>query len=105
MNAKTLERSYDLTTLNLDAMTAEELREFVAFIGNQGIGDRPIDAANKLFGRSFKNRVRATKDLRNYAWNKITAIGCRMRGEIAVAQQYEAICERIYAQLPDVAKW
>lgn len=48
---------------------------------------------------------RVAKDLRNYAHNKLTAMGLRKRGDIAQACQYEAICGNIYDGLPKEVRW
>jgi len=88
--------------LNLDCVSESELRELVAEIG-QGV--RPIRAARKVFGTSGDGRTQAIKNYRAYAWNKITAIVCRSEGKIDAALMYESICERIYKELPEFAKW
>jgi hypothetical protein len=88
--------------LNLDGMSSEELHQFMRWVGN---GVRPIAAAKELFPQREAGFVRATKDLRNYAWNKITAMACRVDGRIDAALAYERICDRIYAELPEWAKW
>ena len=85
---------------NLDAMTTEELHAFAAKVR----GVRPITVANRLFGKE-KGRITAVKDLKNYAWNLITARACRLRGEIKTALMYEKICEDIYRDLPPYARW
>lgn len=87
---------------NLDAMSHEDLVSFAVTIGN---GVRPLAQARQLFpNRPSKGTVKATIGLRCYAWNKATAIACRLEGKIQIAQQYEAICDRIYSRLPDWAK-
>lgn len=85
---------------NLDAMSTSELHAFAAEVR----GVRPITIANRLFGKE-KGRVTAIKDLKNYAWNLITARACRLRGDIQTALQYEEICEKIYQGLPAYARW
>lgn len=103
----TAEREATLETLkpaseyNLDAMSIDELTAFAVAIDN---GVRPLRAARQLFPGRKAGTVRAAKDLRAYAWNKLTAMSCRMEGKIDVALQYEAICDKIYGQLPDWAK-
>jgi hypothetical protein len=86
---------------NLDAMTASELMTFWA--SYRGI--RPVTPAQLMFPNNRVGRVKAFHDLQCYASNKATAIQCRQRGDIQTAQIYESICERIYSQLPDYAKW
>ena len=58
-----------------------------------------------LFPEQPKGYIRATRDLANYAANKATAMACRAGGRIAVAQDYERMCDSIYYRLPDFAQW
>jgi hypothetical protein len=57
-------------------------------------GQRP-QVANQWFP-GVKGRYRLAKDVRNYLWNKLTAMGLRLKGNIVEAQRYEVICDRIY---------
>lgn len=86
--------------MNLDAMSPEELAHFAC----QYRGNSRSRAAH-LFPKNPKGRVRAMKDLVCYARNKEMAMRCRLRGEIQTALRYEEICDRIYSELPDWAKW
>ena len=43
--------------------------------------------------------------MKHYAANKATAMGLRLAGKIADAMTYEGICERLYNQLPEFARW
>lgn len=88
---------------NLDAMFPDDLREFGTRATLRGI--RPIALARTLFPDKPKGYVRATRDLGHYAWNKATAMGLRERGEIARALSYEWICDSIYNNLPEFARW
>ncbi len=45
------------------------------------------------------------RSLKTYAWNKATAMAYRERGAIKTALQYENLCERIYNDLPEYARW
>jgi hypothetical protein len=81
---------------NLDGMTTEELLEWVKALGH---GARP-----DIF-KNGKGSIRATIELRNYGWNKLTAMKLRLTGNIETAMQYEAICESIYSRLPEWARW
>lgn len=91
-----------INDLNLDSMEHDELVEFASkFIGN---GVRPIKAARELFPNREKGYVEATTNLRNYAWNKATAITLRLDGQIDTAITYENICDRIYRELPEWAR-
>jgi hypothetical protein len=58
-----------------------------------------------MFPDRPKGYVTATRNLAHYAWNKSTAMRCRLIGRITDALIYEEICEKIYARLPDFAKW
>lgn len=86
---------------NFDSMDANELWGF----GGMMRGVRPISSARKLFPNRPKHYVATAKNLRNYAANKSTAIRCRLRGDIRAALMYEDICERIFAGLPEYARW
>lgn len=77
--------------LNLD--DEDEAAEFIETHGT--LKGRAL--ANRL-GLSGKGSTEAATALSNYAWNKTTATACRKRGDIATAQQYDAICERIYSE-------
>lgn len=61
--------------------------------------------ALELFPDRPRGYMVATSLLSHYASNKATAMERRLRGDIQVALMYEGICERIYAQLPEYAKW
>ena len=67
-------------------------------------GRQPRRAARRLFGSQTQSVV-ATRQLCCYAWNKVTAMSCRERGEIKTATRYEAICDQIYENLPEFARW
>jgi hypothetical protein len=83
---------------NLDAMSANELMDF--WFKHQSGRGHP-----ELFPGRGKGVVTATHNLASYASNKATAMQCRIRGEIESAMMYEGICDRIYAKLPDFARW
>ncbi|MHC4371777.1 MAG: hypothetical protein ACYSW8_29550 [Planctomycetota bacterium] len=84
---------------NLDAMDMSHLYKFIA--ATRGI--RPYRAARRMFGEvpAYATVVA----LHNYARNKVTAMACRERGDIATALMYEGICETIYDSLPEYARW
>lgn len=82
---------------NIDCMTGEELRAFY---------DKPsVTLARELFPNRQKGYVRVTKDCQAYAINKCIAMQCRTEGRIAIAQNYERICDDIYNTLPAFAQW
>lgn len=89
------------TELNLDCMPIEELQSFAVACGTCRCS---LDAARRLFPDRPRGYRRAATQLSSYAWNKLTAMRCRGRGEINTALVYERICDRIYSQLPPFAK-
>lgn len=91
---------FSLEEFNPDGMCSDEIEQWIAFIGS---GQRPRVA--KQWFPSMKDQFRHTRNIRNYLWNKLTAINCRLSGKIQEAMQYEAICDRIYKELPESAKW
>jgi hypothetical protein len=87
--------------INLDGMNEDELWA----IWGRTNSVRPIAFARQLFPLAPKGYVRATKDLGHYASNKATAMMCRRQGAIQSASMYEGIADRIYAKLPEYARW
>jgi hypothetical protein len=85
---------------NLDAMTVDEL---VAFW--KKAHGRCVRTARELFPDRRTGYIRATQLLRDYAMNKAVAVKCRPEGKIMAAMKYEDICERIYKELPEWARW
>ena len=65
----------------------------------------PAGIGRIMFPNRPKGYVRATRNLAHYAYNKATAMRCRLKGDITAALMYEAICERIYNNLPEYARW
>jgi hypothetical protein len=92
----------DMDEINLDCMDRDELEDFATEATN---GLRPVNLARTLFPHRPAGYVRATRELGHYAWNKLTAMGCRKRGDVSSALVYEEICDRIYATLPEWARW
>jgi hypothetical protein len=86
--------------INLDCMTADALTSFW-----QQYRKPSRKMAADLFGGTPEGYIRAAKDVANYASNKATAMQCRMRGDMQAAGIYERICERIYEDLPEFARW
>ncbi len=87
---------------NLDCMTRDELMEFYQELN----GKVPYTAARILFPSEPKNYTKTAVLLRCYAVNKALAMGLREDGiNISIALEYEAICDRIYKDLPEYAKW
>lgn len=76
--------------INLD--DPEEAEKFVEEHGTT----RGRRLAN-LLGFKGKGAEAAAGALSGYAWNKVTALSCRKRGDIEAARKYEAICDWIYS--------
>jgi hypothetical protein len=86
-------------SLNLDDETTVET--WIAHFGTL----RGRRLAN-LLGFTGTGAVSRANALSNYAWNKSTAISCRKRGDIATAQSYEAICDRIFKDdIGEAERW
>ena len=84
---------------NLDDPT--EVSDFIKTFGTL----KGIALAHRL-GISGKGAKVRANSLSNYAWNKHTAIDLRLQGKIETARTYEAICDRIYAEMhPSVKTW
>lgn len=81
--------------LNLDAMTQNELNSLHTEIYKH------IRLSAKKYGYS----VRDIRHIKDYAINKVIAMGLRKAGRIERARQYESICENIYSYLSESAKW
>mgnify|MGYP003493427617 FL=1 len=61
--------------------------------------------ANRL-GLRGKGSTSVARALSCFAWNAETAAQCRRRGDVAVAQQYEGIADRIYRErLAELGWW
>lgn len=85
--------------MNLDAMPANNL--WALF---NRLSHRLIKEARKLFPEKPQGYVGAARTLKRYAASKATAMSLRATGNIAAALRYEAICERLYKELPDFAR-
>ncbi len=86
--------------VNLDGMDQSELYMFIAATR----GSQPRRAARRLF-RDKLSSVLVTRWLNQYGQMKFVAMACRERGEVETALQYENICERLYNDLPEYARW
>lgn len=84
--------------VNLDGMPDGDL---MPFWQKHQSGRRARD----LFPEGGRGTKVATAALANYASNAYAARSCRSRGDIATAQMYELICQRIYEKLPGFARW
>jgi hypothetical protein len=58
-----------------------------------------------ILGLKGKGSTKCADLISGYVWNKYTAMLMRKQGKISIALQYEAICDRIYSQMPDKIKW
>ena len=86
--------------VNLDAENEKDLMSFWHMVHLH-----PVCVARRIFPQAPKGYTSVTKDLGAYAYNKATAIRCRVRGAIERALMYEGICERIWNDLPAFARW
>jgi hypothetical protein len=85
---------------NPDGVTHEELRK-----ANQIAYAFPHKVADALFPKTG-GRYAALAQLVNYVNMKINAhLSRKEYRNVALAQDYEAHCERIYNQLPSFARW
>lgn len=85
---------------NLDTMDDDALREFWITY------DRAVPTrARQLVPDRRAGYVGVVRKLALYALNLHTARHCRTSGKIEEAQRYEAICQRLYSELPPWAKW
>jgi hypothetical protein len=91
---------FRLEDFNPDSMTEDDINQWIDFIGN---GLRPSVA--KQWFPDTPGQFRHTRNIRNYLQNKLTAMHLRIEGRISTAMTYEAICERIYNDLPHNARW
>jgi hypothetical protein len=85
---------------NPDGLLEETLEELAV-----GINNHPVKFARAAFPDRPRGWIEATKDIANYCWNKLTAMRCRKEGHINRAMMYEEICDKIYKELPEYAKW
>jgi len=79
--------------LNLDCMTRCELFD---------VYTRMHDAARKPENRDVRD---AMLRYAHYADQKREAIRLRLDGQIAAAMKIETRCDRIYATMPEFARW
>ena len=86
--------------MNLDATDKDELWDL-----HERLRQHLVAEARKLFPDKPQGYVRAARTMKNYAANKATAMGLRLAGKVSTAMTYEAICDRLYKQLPEFARW
>ena len=82
----------------LDALDIAELTSFAVLAGTR-------KGAKQLIPDKRKGYTKIALNLSCYAWNKVTAMRCRLEGRIDAALQYEGIADRIYKRLPQDIKW
>jgi hypothetical protein len=92
-NAPVAKQTVFALDINLD--DEQEARDFTLTHGACSGSGRRVARA---LGLSGKGSSRLAKSLLCYAWNKVTAIECRNRGDITTALKYEEICDTIYAR-------
>ncbi len=85
---------------NFDAMTNAELMAFWKRYTRPTRKD-----AEALVGDRRPGFTNLSAKLANYACNKATAMTCRLKGDVRAASIYEAVCDRIYGELPADLRW
>ena len=86
--------------MNLDGIDKDELWHL-----HNLLRQHPLAEARRWFPDRPRGYLRAARTLKHYAANKATAMGLRLAGKVADALQYEGICDRLYKQLPEFARW
>lgn len=86
--------------MNLDGIDVDELWAL-----HERLRQHLVTEARRLFPDCPPGYVAAARTLRNYAANKATAMKLRAEGKISAAMTYETICDRLYQELPDFARW
>jgi len=99
-----MDSTTELGIPNLDCMDVDDVAEFLERFPST-TGHPGLRIARELVPDRRAGYVRIAMDLRNYGWNKLTAMRCRLAGKIDVAMMYEGICDRIYAGLPSDLRW
>ena len=85
-------------------MNLDDEQEVATFLDNFN-SNKGRQLANE-FGWTGTGSSTMVTLISHYAWNKSTAISCRLGGDIPTALSYEAICDKIYKQLtPLVELW
>tara|TARA_R100000951_G_C2614481_1_gene172299 strand:+ start:315 stop:593 length:279 start_codon:yes stop_codon:yes gene_type:complete len=90
------------TIPNLDALDSADLLSYARRYEVKGL---PRAAAALLIGDRRKGYTLIARNVGHYARNAHVARECRIRGDIQAAQNYENICENIYARLPADLRW
>lgn len=85
--------------INLDGYAGDPILVWAA------VRFQPVKVARVLFPSRPKGYVSATYSIGAYAANLSAARSCRLRGDIRAAMVYETICDGIYNDLPDFARW
>ena len=85
---------------NLDGTDADDLAEFA----QASLEDWEAKSM-ELFGHSSSTDQEIIRSLGHYAAMKSAAMKLRASGQITQALNKEAICETIYDNLPQIAKW
>lgn len=86
--------------MNLDGIDSDKLWDL-----HNRLRRHLLVEARNLFPDRPRGYIRAARTLRNYASNKATAMKLRAEGKVSTAMMYEAICDRLYGELPDFARW
>lgn len=85
---------------NFDGMVPEDLAKW--YYDHQPV--TPTTAAHIFPGRP-SGYIEATNRLADYARHKCVAMAARAHGKIQLALRREALCDRLYQELPEYARW
>lgn len=86
--------------INPDGLAPEDVDAVAGIISRD-----PVPCAQELFPSRPVGYTIATKTIGRYAAVKYRAMRNRLAGNITMALALEERCERIYAQLPEFARW
>ena len=95
--------TFEIGPINLDGYTTDPGKLMSWWFV---VKTHPVKVARALFPDRPKGYVRATRLLASYAANKSAAMYCRLQGKVDTAlRTYEPICDGIYDELPEFARW
>lgn len=83
----------------IDNLNTEELHRLINLIG---YGVRPVTTAKMFFPGKPKGFLRVTRELRNYAYNKIVTLNSDLTW--STRSTYLGICIDIWTDLPEYAR-
>jgi hypothetical protein len=81
--------------MQIDQLNTEECHKIIKLIGN---GARPLRASRLLFPEQKMGAVLATKQVREYCYNKISVLNKELL--FGTRYRYNDICSRILRDMP-----